>query len=222
LVDYAPARISCPQVEPAIRAPLDVGPREKEWLKKRRPKTIPHMREFFRRANIPGFNSDAYMDQVSASESNLPNIGIAMSGGGYRALLVGAGAMAAFDDRTDGSMEPGHLGGLLQSSTYVSGLSGGGWLVGSLWVNNFTSVQDILSGHSKKKVSMWDFGRSMLEGPKISWFPMFSTVDYWKNIYNQVMSKKRAGFDISITDYWARSLSYQMINQTQGDPGMSC
>jgi lysophospholipase len=160
------------------------------------------------------------MDKLTAGNGNAPTIGIAMSGGGYRALLVGAGVLAAFDDRTTGSKEPGNLGGLLQSSTYVSGLSGGGWLVGSLFVNNFTSVQDIIAGEADGHTSIWNFGRPMLEGPKTRHIPGLSTYDYWKTISNQVNGKKQAGFDLSISDYWARTLSFQMINATNGGPGM--
>jgi lysophospholipase len=178
------------------------------------------MRDFLRRAKIADFNSDSYMDKVANDDNNLPTIGIAISGGGYRALLTGAGAIAAFDDRTTGSKEPGHVGGLLQSSTYVSGLSGGGWLVGSLFVNNFTSVQDILAGEAAGDTSMWNFQRSMLEGPKTSRIPGLSLIEYWKTIYDQVMSKVDAGFNSSLTDYWARGLSFQMINASNGGPGV--
>jgi lysophospholipase len=97
------------------------------------------MRDFFSRAGIDGFDAGAYVDRHAGDVGKLPNIGIAVSGGGHRAMLNGAGAMAAFDDRTDGAKAKGHLGGLLQSATYVSALSGGGWLVGSMWVNNFSS-----------------------------------------------------------------------------------
>jgi lysophospholipase len=180
------------------------------------------MRDFLRRANITGFDSDAYMNKVTTDDKNLPTTGIAISGGGYRALLVGAGALAAFDNRTRGATEPGGLGGLLQLSTYISGLSGGGWLVGSLFVNNFTSVEDIITQNTAGHSTIWHFGRPMLEGPKSETaqnFPGVSTLEYWTNIITQVKGKKNAGFHSSLTDYWSRALSYQMINATKGGPG---
>jgi lysophospholipase len=96
--------------------------------------------------------------------SALLNIGIAVSGGGYRALMNGAGAIAAFDNRTTNSTLQGHLGGLLQASTYVSRLSGGSWLVGSIYVNIFTSVQDIINTNPNVLGSLWEFSNSILQG----------------------------------------------------------
>jgi lysophospholipase len=136
---YTPARVTCPSPPPTIRKPLDLGPDEAAWLRKRRGKTLGPMRDFLVRAGIDGFDAGAYVDRHAEDVRQLPNIGIAVSGGGYRAMLNGAGALAAFDDRTEGSKQKGHLGGLLQSASYVSALSGGGWLVGSMWVNNFSS-----------------------------------------------------------------------------------
>jgi len=102
------------------------------------------MREFLGRLNL-GLDTDAYLDAHSANASTLPNIGIAVSGGGYRAMLNGAGVVQAFDNRTPNATNAGQLGGLLQSSTYLAGLSGGSWLVGSLYTNNFSSISDILN-----------------------------------------------------------------------------
>ena len=121
------------------------------------------MRDLLKRLDIPGFNSDDYLRGATANSSALPNIGLAISGGGYRAMLNGAGALAAWDARSSGSDADGNLGGLLQSSTYLSGLSGGGWLVGSLYVNNFTSVQA-----SVNSPSFWQFDSSIFSGERAS------------------------------------------------------
>lgn len=72
-----------------------------------------------------GFSTEEYFEKHTSNSSALPNIGIATSGGGWRALMSGAGVIEAFDSRTSKSK----LGGLLQSATYLAGLSGGGWLV---------------------------------------------------------------------------------------------
>ena len=92
------------------------------------------MRELLMRLNITGFDVGSYIDNNKDNTTKLPNIGIAFSGGGYRAMLNGAGALSAWDSRTPGSTGAGQLGGLLQSATYVAGLSGGGWLVGTIYV----------------------------------------------------------------------------------------
>jgi lysophospholipase len=74
-------------------------------------------------------------------------------------MLNGAGAIAAWDSRSPGSNDTGNLGGLLQSATYLSGLSGGGWLVGSIFTNNFTTVQGALNSGT-----IWQTQNSILEG----------------------------------------------------------
>jgi lysophospholipase len=80
----------------------------------------------------------AYLTQVGLSEldianftagtppvagETLPNIGIAMSGGGIRALIGGAGILDAFDNRNPEAVDAG-TGGILQLSNYITGLSG--------------------------------------------------------------------------------------------------
>lgn len=172
------------------------------------------MINWFSRLNITGLNTTAYLQQYANNVTGLPNIGIAASGGGYRALMNGAGNLAAFDNRTPNSTAKGQLGGLLQSTTYLAGLSGGSWLIGSLYSNNFTSVQNIIDAHSE----VWDFTNSILEGPNQG-FQLLTSVEYYTDLYENVNGKDNAGYDTSLTDYWGRALSYQLINATQGGPG---
>lgn len=141
---YTPASSSCPDPPPKIRAGSSISPQEKTWLPQRRAETIPHIRKLIKRLAITDFDSDRYFGNLTVNSTALPKIGIAISGGGYRAMVGGAGAVAAWDARSAGSEEKGSLGGLLQSSTYISGLSGGDWLVGSLFINNFISVQNAI------------------------------------------------------------------------------
>jgi len=128
-------------------------------VQKRRNETIEPIRDLLKRLNIPDFDSEEYLKDVEDNATALPNIGLAVSGGGYRALLNGAGAFAAWDSRSAESDAEGNIGGLLQSATYISGLSGGSWLIGSIYVNNFTTVQASLSSPV-----VWEFEDSILEG----------------------------------------------------------
>jgi lysophospholipase len=216
---YTPKKITCPAQHPSIRPANGLAPQESEWLQKRRVKQAKPMREFLKRVNIDGFDSDKYMDKVAqATFKDMPNIALAFSGGGYRALLNGAGAMAAFDSRTPGSLDKGGLGGILQSSTYVSGLSGGGWLVGSVFVNNFTSVDALVNQNldTGPQPGLWAFDRSIVEGPKSKWLGgMFSVAEYWVDVVQTVLKKRSSLFEISVTDFWARALAHQMINTTE-------
>lgn len=216
---YAPAAVDCPSTRPSIRIADDVSDQEKAWLPRRRNNTVDPLREFLVRMNITGFDARRYIDTHRNNATALPNIGIAASGGGYRALLNAGGALAAFDSRTPNSTNTGQLGGLLQSATYLAGLSGGGWLVGSLMVNNFTSVQDLMNGQPDDS-GVWQLSQSILEGPQTSRIQTLSTVQYYGELLSSVQSKEDAGFNFntSLTDYWGRALSFQLIDAPKGGP----
>ena len=72
-------------------------------------------------------------------------------------MLAGAGQILGLDGRYEDANKHG-LGGLLDSSTYVVGLSGGNWLVGLLALNDWLSVGDIVNGKS----TIWQLQDSIL------------------------------------------------------------
>jgi len=150
------------------------------------------MADLLARFNISDFDAQTYLNNHGDNFSALPNIAIAASGGGYRAMLNGAGAVAAFDSRTENSTGPGQLGGLLQSATYFSGLSGGSWLVGSLYVNNFTTISALLNDTT---TSVWDLETSVIQGPA-------NVSNYYRQLLDDVNAKENAGYNTSITDFW--------------------
>lgn len=150
------------------------------------------MKNFFGNVKIPNFDAVKYLTNVSTEQP--PNVAIAVSGGGYRAMLTGAGVVKAFDSRTPVSSGAGQLGGLLQSATYLAGLSGGSWLVASIYANNFTTIsalQDDTTGEA------WQLGQSIEEGPST-----MNSTTYFATIIEQVNSKYEAGFNTTVTDPW--------------------
>lgn len=212
---YAPATVDCPSTRPSIRSAGALSNEETQWLQKRRPNTVDPMRDLLVRANIPNFDAGKYIDNHRSNTTALPNIAISFSGGGYRALLNGAGALAAFDSRTPNATSKGHLGGLLQSSTYVSALSGGGWMIGSIYANNFTNVQNLIDQNQ-----IWQFQNGLLQGPPTGGIQILSTADYFANLVSTVNSKEDAKgpFNTSLTDIYGRALSFQLINAPDGGP----
>lgn len=196
---YAPSKTGCPSSRPSVRSAHELSTGEQEFLEKRRSQTTEAMRDFLKRNPISDFDSDDYFDKHSDA-SSLPNLGIAVSGGGYRAMLLGAGVVKAFDNRTSDATGKGQLGGLLQSTNYVAGLSGGSWTVGSIFMNNFTTVEDLQSGDSGH---LWELSNSIIKGPQSEGLlGLVNTAQYWSQLNDQVNSKKDAGFDISLSDYW--------------------
>lgn len=212
---YAPDNGSCPSTRPVIRAATSLSEEETSWLKTRRTQSLDSMQQFLSRAAIPDFDVRSYFSSHGADQSALPNIGLTFSGGGYRALLNGAGAVKAFDSRTAGSTDPGGLGGVLQSATYIAGLSGGSWLLGSIYINNFTTIQAL---QDQSQSGVWHFQNNAFEGPKESGLQIFNTGSFLNDLRSAISSKSSSGFNVSITDFWGRALSYQFFEGTNGNP----
>ncbi|KAH7137383.1 lysophospholipase [Dactylonectria estremocensis] len=210
---YAPASVSCPATRPAVRNATGLSPQEIKWLPVRGNNTISALKTVLGRAGITGLDTDAYIDGIVSNGSQVPRVGIAISGGGYRALMNGAGALAAFDNRSANSVSDGQLGGLLQATTYLSGLSGGSWLVGSLFVQNFTSVESIIFSSKGFLSELWQFQNSILKGPE-----GLSGREYYRQLHDDVNNRSDAGYNTTITDYWGRALSYQLVNASDGGP----
>ncbi|KAF2663834.1 lysophospholipase Plb3 [Microthyrium microscopicum] len=210
---YAPSVVACPASVPTVSSANALSPNETAWLASRRPKSISALRDFLSRANLSGFDTNAYLDNHLSNPSNLPNLGIAFSGGGWRALTNGAGALAAFDIRTSNSTAKGHLGGLLQSATYVAGLSGGSWLLASNYYNGFQPIESYLTGKNGLG-SLWQFDTTILTGPR----GLIHVASYFDDLTSSVGAKESAGFDITLTDYWGRALSYQLFDSSDGRP----
>lgn len=194
---YTPQGETCPSKRPSIRNATALSSAETSWLKARRNNTKDALKAFLSRVDLGSFNGSDYIANHSANASALPNIGIAVSGGGYRALMNGGGALQAFDNRTTNSTHSGQLGGILQSATYLSGLSGGSWLVGSIYMNNFSDVSSL-----QDNGSVWQFQDSIFSGPTQSTTWDIGTVEYYSQLLGAVDGKSNAGYEVSITDYW--------------------
>ncbi|XBW34740.1 hypothetical protein QEN19_000307 [Hanseniaspora menglaensis] len=197
--DYAPVFGDCTN-DNLIREAVGLSTQEQEWLVKRDAVTNPLLNEWLQNHNIDSETLETIFDS-----DRKPKIAAAAAGGGYRAMLSGAGMLAGLDSRTVDATESG-LGGLLQASTYVSGLSGGNWMTGSLFFNDFVSVQDIMD-EADNMSSIWDIDH-MLFDPYGLLHPI-KDASRWDDIKDDVESKENAGFKTSITDLWGRALAYE-------------
>lgn len=80
------------------------------------------------RANIEGFDVRTYLTGTVDSGGMVTRMGIAVFRWRTRALMNGAGALAAFDNRTTGTVGRGQLGGISrQVPTSAGSLEGAGW-----------------------------------------------------------------------------------------------
>ncbi|CAH6722453.1 lysophospholipase 1 [[Candida] jaroonii] len=195
---YAPGNVTCPDKD-IVREANDLSSEEQEWLESRNPITKQRITQFLKDSNLTDFDVDDFMKNVN----DTIKIGLAFSGGGYRAMLNGAGQLLALDDRYEPSNTVG-LGGILQSSTYLAGLSGGNWLVGSFVLNNYTSIDQIIATDA-----LWDLENSIID---YGGWNVIEAVKYYTQIYGALNDKGDAGYDRSITDIWGRALSYQLLS----------
>ncbi|TPX56740.1 hypothetical protein SpCBS45565_g08359 [Spizellomyces sp. 'palustris'] len=170
---YAPNYTACPSGS-IIRSGLSVSNQEKEWVQKRNGVVS----EVWRARNVSGI---------------LPRVGIAVSGGGYRAMLYGASILSAMSTTTPSNTSP--AAGIFQLSTYLSGLSGGSWLVSSLYT---TSPFPTLTPQNLSQT--WSLNINLLRPTS----GLKDTAQLYIDIAKDVKDKHNAGFPVSITDVWGR------------------
>lgn len=142
----------CPYFENS-RAKLtsqELSEEEYNYVENRQRFTEPAIYELLKRNAIPGFDYDDFL----ARKTKNITIALALSGGGYRAMLLGAGIMTALDDRHP-LYTP--MSGLIQSCTYIAGISGGSWLVMSTFANDFAPIESLMLG-------AWSLDQLLLPG----------------------------------------------------------
>ena len=110
-----------------IRPADSLSPGEQEYLAKRRPLL---QKAWDKRMKDVGL-------KTPLPKGRLPIVAMALSGGGYRAMISGSG-MAFQRNDTKGS-----VGDILAVSSYMAGLSGGSWAVASYITNNGRSPVDL-------------------------------------------------------------------------------
>ncbi|CAB57433.1 Lysophospholipase [Schizosaccharomyces pombe] len=152
-------------------------------------------------------NTTADLDLSSIVGDNGPRLGIAVSGGGWRSMLFGGGALAALDSRSNETT----LGGLLQSAHYITGADGGSWLLSSLAVNEFRTIQNI-----SKSIWYTRLGIFFIEETHFG-----DLKNYYTNVVDEVNQKAAAGFNVSLTDYWGRAIARHFVGQLRGGPNLT-
>lgn len=218
-IPYTPVATSCPRGS-LIRSPglwQQLNGDESSYISSRETWVLPGARRTYLQ-NVEAY-AKAHKISLPAYVSNLLEgylhndglrLGIATSGGGYRAAMFGGGVLNALDGRNSTSVASG-TGGLLQSATYLAGLSGGGWLVSSLTQAGFPLVPDLIfGGGSAAPSGGWITEIDLLQ---VSSDP--ATQQQIVGLFlEEIAGKAAAGFPVTITDVWARSIARHFVSGT--------
>ncbi|KAL8789671.1 MAG: hypothetical protein Q9195_006724 [Heterodermia aff. obscurata] len=206
---YVPQYVECPRHVEWIRPPLGLSRAEASWVHSRKQIVAKALGTYLEQLDMEDFDLSGYIGQLQQSNfSNVPTLGFAISGGGYASAFTGTGAMRALDSRLDDANTQ-RTGGLLQSLTYMSGLSGGSWPTLSFAVNNFPTADEI--------VGLWrpEIDRLLFQGPSTSIAANKTT------IFEDIAAKQRAGFKVGVPDYLAVAASYEFVTGIDGGLGVT-
>jgi len=199
---YAPVWVDCPS-DLAVRQPTLAGPlapKESEYITKRTLKSVPYWRSYLSRAGLSEFDIELFLkkalDQGAVTGLTLPNVGLALSGGGPRAALIGASMVHALDDKNPDAVRAG-TGGIIQLINYVTGLSGGSWFTGSWSTSNFPDVREL--------VGTWKLQQ---DNQPFDW----ETVKKYPPAVKIAREKANAGFPASLVDVWSLMVGKHFLN----------
>ena len=221
---YAPQLAPCPAGFSLVReagtnaASQSLNYGESQYLSGKQSAVLPSAWKSYLSAvesTADGSDLPSYVSRILGGDYGwmaYPRLGIATSGGGYRAAAFGAGVLNALDGRNASAVAAG-TGGLLQAATYLAGLSGGSWLVTSLAQADFPTIPDLVFGTGTATTTGfggWNAEFGLLE-PSDN-----TTVDtaYVLDVIEEVMGKHAEGFPVTMSDIWARALSRHYANGT--------
>lgn len=213
---YSPYEVACPDYS-LTRPSNEISNRERIWVEKRHKKTNKALAAYLNSVGLEYNKSILFGDEP-------PNIALALSGGGCRALLTGAGELSALDIR---SADEGSLGGVLQSSTYLAGLSGGSWIVALLALQGFVPVSEVIYDNpydiwnltfTRGIVNMTQAVALGMDIARKDYDDVLTHMNYWnypdgQGISADLEEKEKAGFNVTVVDVWGRSLAHQYFTR---------
>lgn len=224
---YTPVTVTCPSSGSLVRfAGTDIqrlSIQESAYIAARKSSVLPSAWSTYL-SNVEtyaGAQNIAIPDYVHQllSASEVPDgmtVGLAISGGAYRAAIVCGVIMNAFDARNTAAIQAG-TGGLLQGVSYLSGLSGGGWLVASTTQAGFPTFPDLVYGAQSEHSSgeTGSYGGFLAQIGFIGVTPNTTNEkEYLLDLVEETQGKKSAGFSTTATDVWARILARRFVNGT--------
>lgn len=187
-----------------VRPANGLNPKEADWVFQRKQVVLDALDGYLSRLHLDSFDLRNYLERLHNHDySYVPTLGMAISGGGYESAYTGTGAMRALDDRLAAANDQ-RTGGLLQSLTYLSGLSGGSWPVLSFAARNFPMANDI--------VRLWKPEISRLQGVNES----TTSAATPQSIFQDLVAKYEAAFNISTADFLGCGYAYEFFPGEHG------
>ncbi|KAA1091887.1 Lysophospholipase 1 [Puccinia graminis f. sp. tritici] len=205
LPSYAPVSVECPANQQLLRLAGNPAGRnqtlsqaEANFLRGRRSVTATLWREFF--TDGPGKATGyQHTSLLARNQQNWPILGITHSGGGLRASLYASGVFQALSRYSP-------VRGVYPLATYVTGLSGGSWLVASLAENNYPTTSEMVSGWQLENDLVLPGGLNPLRNAQ-----------FLDALSDTVKLKQKAGYNVSLTDQWGRALGYHFLPGTNSE-----
>lgn len=182
--DYRPYSVPCPQNITWIRSAISgVSQNESDYLAKRKPTIDKAVQNMMSKSGL-------------STPPRTPVIALALSGGGYRAMINGLGMTQGLMEESLESTNAG-TGGWLDAVSYMGGLSGGSWATGSFIANGGMLPTDLVQ-------NVLDLDSNLI-------FPDDGKTSFYYNMLSNVRAKAGEGFPTAITDYWALALGNHLL-----------
>ncbi|EKC97203.1 phospholipase B [Trichosporon asahii var. asahii CBS 8904] len=171
---YAPYKVDCPAEVTWIRNATGISEGEKKYLEGRGPLIDDAVKRMLATVNM-------------TAPARRPVIGLALSGGGYRAMVNTLGSAEALFDGSNTD-----ISGWLDATSYIVGLSGGSWAVGT-----FASNGGELP--SKLAADVWNLEKSFIA-------PESNNTEYYDKLFSETAAKLNEGFPVQLTDVYGLAL----------------
>ncbi len=201
---YAPVYINCPKHATFVRSASEgLNKEEQTWIHNRKRVVAGALSNYLINANLKAFDIDRYISGLNHSNfAAVPAIGLAISGGGYASAIMGAGMIRALDGREKLSNEAG-TGGLLQAMSFLSGQSGGSWVVASYTAAEYPMSNDLL-----------DYWQPQID--RLTATTNGTHAATIESIVLDIAAKAEAGFNVSVADFLGRLNGYEFIKGSRG------
>ncbi|KAK4941683.1 hypothetical protein LTR10_018422 [Elasticomyces elasticus] len=209
---YAPVPVTCPSSQ-LVRTASGISDAESSYIDQRYQKASQALKSWLKSVDEAFECRQCSSDGDSGSGNwsdwgsggKAPVLALTSSGGGYRAMLAGAGIIKGFDSREANKTG---VSGIYQALTYHAGLSGGSWLLSSIIGNNCPTISSLQENLWETTIQSSLLVPQILLSPQAA--PIYSAVEV------DIQAKRAAGFDISIIDPWGRLLSYALLSGPDG------